>query len=112
MCSLASRHLLTRLHRYTPNRPALSCHFSKTAQSGAVVPRCDGPRLMSDSSPVLTSRVQSGIFRQEGGHNVGTKQLCDLFVVVAKYSHFLPSFPVFISRSVVKIGKCFNAENS
>lgn len=58
----------------------------------AVVPRCDGPRLMSDSNPVLTSRVQSGIFRQEGGHNVGTKQLCDLFVVVAKYSVFYLPF--------------------
>lgn len=58
----------------------------------AVVPRCDGPRLSSDSSPVLTSRVQSGIFRQEGGHNVGTKQLCDLFVVVAEYSVFYLPF--------------------
>lgn len=46
----------------------------------AVVPRCDGPRLMSDSNPVLTSLVQSGTFRQEGGHNVGTKQLCDLLL--------------------------------
>lgn len=46
----------------------------------AVVPRCDGPRLMSDSNPVLTSPVQSGTFRQEGGHHVGTKQLCDLLL--------------------------------
>lgn len=78
--SLANRPLLTRLHCYTPDRPALSCHLPKTAQSGGSGAQVRWPRLMSDSNPVLTSPVQSGTFRQEGGHHVGTKQLCDLLL--------------------------------
>lgn len=62
--SPASRHFL-RLHHCTPNRPALSRHFSKTAQSDGSGAQVGRPRTpSSDSNPVLTSQGYSD--RKEG----------------------------------------------
>lgn len=105
--SLASRHFLSRLHCYTPDRLALSRHFSKTAQSDGSGAQVGQPRTpSSDSNPVLTSQGTEGDIQIGRRVQCWNKQLCDLFVVTVAntpFSTFFSSFYFMVNSENWKV---------
>lgn len=99
--SLASGHFLSRLNCYTPDRPALSGHFSKTAQSDGSGAHVGRPRTPpSDSNPVLTSQGPEGDGNSDRKEGTMVEQTAMWPLCCSKntpFSTFLSSFHFMVN---------------